>query len=135
MSLVAEAIKKYLRTDLPDVRPGDHVRVWQKVKEGEKIRSQAFEGTVIARKHGKGISASFTVRKISGSIGVERTWPLHSPTIEKIEVLGHAKVRRAKLYYLREAKGKRRRMKRMPVVEERTPETPKESESTEGKTE
>lgn len=103
--------QKHLKKNLPDLRPGDKVKVFQRVKEGDKERLQAFEGVVIAIKHGRGISATFTVRKISGGIGVERIFPLHSPMIEKIEVLGHSKVRRAKLYYLRGRKGKRARMK------------------------
>lgn len=103
--------QKHLKKNLPDLRPGDKVKIWQRLKEGDKERLQAFEGVVIAIKHGRGISATFTVRKISAGIGVERTFPLHSPIIEKIEVLGHSKVRRAKLYYLRSRKGKRARMK------------------------
>lgn len=103
--------QKQLKKNLPDLRPGDKVKVFQRVKEGDKERLQAFEGVVLAVKHGRGISATFTVRKISGGIGIERTFPMHSPLIEKIEVLGHSKVRRAKLYYLRGRKGKRARMK------------------------
>lgn len=120
--------QKYLKNNIPDLRPGDKVKVWQKIKEGEKERLQAFEGVVIALKHGRGISATFTVRKISGGIGVERIFALHSPLIEKIEVLGHSKVRRAKLYYLRERKGKRARMAGLEI-----PEEVKESEQSENK--
>lgn len=90
-----------LKNDLPDIRPGQTVCVYQKIKEKEKERVQAFEGMVIAVKHGKGINATFTVRKISSGIGVEKIFPLHSPNIEKIEILSSAKVRRAKLYFLR----------------------------------
>lgn len=103
--------QKYLKKNLPDLRPGDKVKVFQRVKEGDKERLQAFEGVVLGVKHGRGISATFTVRKISAGIGVERIFPLHSPMIEKIEVARHSKVRRAKLYYLRGRKGKQARMK------------------------
>jgi large subunit ribosomal protein L19 len=89
--------------NIPDIKPGMKVRVWSKIKEGDKWRSIPFEGIVIARKHGKTAGATFTVRKIGADdIGIERIWPLHSPLIEKIEVLSKSKVRRAKLYYLRE---------------------------------
>src|SRR3989337_1255587 len=81
---------------------GDTVRVWQKIKEGDKTRSQAFEGLVLARKHGTEAGATFTVRKVSDGIGIERVFPLYSPVIEKIEILRRGKVRRAKLYYVRE---------------------------------
>jgi large subunit ribosomal protein L19 len=96
-----------LKTNLADVRPGDTIQVYQKIKEGDKERLQVFEGQVISRKHGKGISSTITVRKEIGGIGVERIFPTHSPTIEKIEVLKRGKVRRAKLYYLRRVKGKK----------------------------
>jgi large subunit ribosomal protein L19 len=103
--------KTQLKTNIPDIRPGDIVRVHQKVKEAdEKERIQIFEGLIIAIKHGKGISATFTVRKISGGVGVERIFPLHCPTITKIEVVKRSKVRRAKLYYMRERRGKKARM-------------------------
>lgn len=113
MSLIAAATKSFLRSDLPEVRPGDTVRIFQKIKEGDKTRLQPFEGLVIARKHGKGISATITVRKVAAGVGVERIFPLHTPTIEKIEVLKRSKVRRAKLYYIREkaAKEVRKKMK------------------------
>jgi large subunit ribosomal protein L19 len=98
--------------DKPDIRPGMKVRVWSKIKEGDKWRTVPFEGTVIARKHGSGISATFTVRRIAADeVGVERVWPLNSPLIEKIEVLASPKVRRAKLYYLRERSRREARMK------------------------
>ena len=103
--------KAQLKTDLPEIRPGDTVKVYQKIKEKNKERIQVFEGQVLARKHGKGISATITVRKVASGIGVERTFPLHSPTIEKIEVSRRGKARRAKLYYLRTAKGKKARLK------------------------
>jgi large subunit ribosomal protein L19 len=86
-----------------DMKPGDTVRVWQKIQEGEKIRLQAFEGLVLAIKHGKENGSTFTVRKIIDGVGVERIFPLYSPTIDEIEVIKRAsKVRRAKLYYIRE---------------------------------
>lgn len=105
--------KNTLRTDIPEIKSGDSVRVIQKVKEGDKERLSPFEGLVIAVKHGKGPTATFTVRKVVSGIGVERVFPMHSPVISKIEVLRHSKVRRAKLYYIREkaAKETRKRMK------------------------
>ncbi len=101
-----------------DITPGNIVRVWQKIKEGDKTRLQAFEGLVIARKHGFEPGASFILRKMFGDIGVERTFPLYSPTIEKIELISRSKVRRAKLYYIREkaAKAIRKKMKQMKVM-------------------
>jgi large subunit ribosomal protein L19 len=105
-------IKSQLKTNLPSVRPGDTILVSQKIREGEKERIQDFEGLVIARKHGKETGATITVRKEISGIGVERIFPLHSPTIDKIEILKRGRVRRAKLYYLRKAKGKRGRLKK-----------------------
>ncbi|MFH1462376.1 MAG: 50S ribosomal protein L19 [bacterium] len=111
-----------LKTDLPDIRPGDTVRIYQKVKEGKKDlpagrqeRTQMFEGQVLARKHGKEIGATITVRKIASGVGVEIIFPLHLPTIEKIEILKRGKVRRAKLYYLRTAKGRKARLKKKEI--------------------
>jgi large subunit ribosomal protein L19 len=101
--------KEQLRTDLPDFGPGDGVRVHIKVIEGERERIQVFEGTVI-RRNGGGLKETFTVRKISQGIGVERTLPVHSPRIEKIEVVRHGRVRRARLYYLRDRVGKAARV-------------------------
>ena len=92
-------------------------RVWQKIKEADKERLQAFEGLVIAVKHGRGKTGTFTVRKISSGIGVEKIFPLHTPTIEKIEILSQAKVRRAKLYYLRGRIGKKAKMKHVELAE------------------
>lgn len=100
-----------LNSKLPDIRPGDTIKVNQKIKEGDKERIQIFEGVVIARKHGKGISSTITVRKVVEGIGVERIFPVHSPSIEKIEVVKSGKVRRSKLYYLRTAKGKKAKVK------------------------
>ena len=117
-------IKSQLKTNLPDVRPGDTVRVHQKIKEGDKERIQVFEGIIIARKHGKEAGATITVRKIISGIGVERIFPIHSPTIEKIEILKRGKVRRAKLYYLRKAGGKKAKLKRGKIAEAVTEEKP-----------
>ena len=101
-----------------DVRPGDTVRVMQKIKEGGKFRLQAFEGLVLARKHGTEAGATFTVRKVSGGVGVERIFPLYSPMIEKVEVTKRARVRRAKLYYIREkvAREARRQLRRSRIM-------------------
>jgi large subunit ribosomal protein L19 len=99
-----------LRTDLPDFGPGDTVRVQVKVIEGEKERLQAFQGVVLGRR-GSGLRASFTVRKVSDGVGVERIFPLHSPSISKIEVVRRGAVRRSKIYYLAELKGKSARIK------------------------
>ncbi|MEX0869270.1 MAG: 50S ribosomal protein L19 [Nitriliruptoraceae bacterium] len=99
-----------LRDDIPDFRPGDTVKVHVLVVEGTRSRVQVFEGVVIARKGG-GVRETFTVRKVSFGVGVERTFPLHSPVIEKIEVDRRGKVRRAKLYYLRDRIGKQARIK------------------------
>lgn len=110
MNLVQKIAKEQLRTDLPDFRPGDTVRVHVKVIEGQRERIQVFEGVVIKRR-GSDISETFTVRKISYGVGVERTLPLHSPKIDKIEVTRRGRVRRAKLYYLRQLRGKAARIK------------------------
>lgn len=104
--LIEEITKEQLRTDIPDFRPGDTVRVHVKVIEGSRERIQVFEGVVIKRRGG-GISETFTVRKVSYGVGVERTFPLHTPKIAKIEVVRRGKVRRAKLYYLRNLRGKK----------------------------
>src|SRR5207249_3711903 len=93
--------------EMPQIKPGDTVRVHQKIKEGDKERIQIFEGIVLARKHGKGISSTITVRKVIDGVGVERIFPIHSPSIGKIEVVKSGKVRRSKLYYLRYTKGKK----------------------------
>lgn len=99
------------------LKAGDTVRVWQKIKEKEKIRLQAFEGLVLARKHGGEPGATFTVRRVASGVGVEKIFPLYSPLIDKIEVLKHAKVRRAKLYHIRKkaAKEIKRQMKSSDV--------------------
>src|SRR3989344_6507373 len=108
--IIQEFTKSQLRKNLPDIRPGDTIRVHQKIKEGAKERIQVFEGVVLAKKHGNGIGGTITVRKVAQNVGVERIFPLHSPAVEKIEVVRRSKVRRAKLYFLRLAKGKRARL-------------------------
>ncbi len=110
IDLIKAVEQEQLRTDLQEVEIGDYVRVHLKVKEGNRERIQVFEGTVIAKK-GSGIKETFTVRKISYGVGVERVLPFHSPRIEKIEVVRKGKVRRAKLYYLRERLGKAAKVK------------------------
>ena len=108
--LLQQIEKEQLRTDLPDFAPGDTVRVLYRVREGDKERIQAFEGVCIARRGG-GVGETFTVRKISSGIGVERVFPLHVPTVKGIEVVRRGRVRRAKLYYLRELRGKAARIR------------------------
>ncbi|MCF6094345.1 50S ribosomal protein L19 [Microaerobacter geothermalis] len=108
--IIRQIGQEQLKKDIPDFRPGDTVRVHVKVIEGQRERIQVFEGTVI-RRRGSGLSETFIVRKISYGVGVERTFPLHSPKIDKIEVVRHGKVRRAKLYYLRNLRGKAARIK------------------------
>ncbi|MEK7643092.1 MAG: 50S ribosomal protein L19 [Patescibacteria group bacterium] len=109
-----------------DVKPGDTIRVVQKVKEGEKTRLQTFEGLVIACKHGKEAGATFTVRKVSAGVGVERIFPIHSPNIDKVEIMRRAtRVRRAKLYYIRE-KAARETRKKMKQVRFEAPKEVKE---------
>ena len=106
---IADIQKKHLKKDLPELRAGDTVRVHTKIKEGDKERIQVFEGVVIARRQG-GVRASFTVRKVSYGVGVERIFPTHSPRIDKIEVVGHGEVRRSRLFYLRNLQGKAARL-------------------------
>ena len=110
-----ETQKEWLRDNVPPFRPGDTVRVNVRVKEGEKERVQAFEGVCIA-KRGGGVSETFTVRKMSNGVGVERIFPLHSPMIAEINVVRRGVVRRAKLYYLRDVTGKASRIKERKVV-------------------
>jgi large subunit ribosomal protein L19 len=107
---IAELEQAQLRDDVPDFRPGDTLRVHVRVKEGNRSRIQVFQGVVI-RRQGGGIRETFTVRKISYGVGVERTFPVHSPSIERIETVTRGKVRRAKLYYLRELRGKAARIR------------------------
>lgn len=108
--LIKSIESKQLRSDRPDFSVGDTVRVWVKVVEGSRERQQAFEGTVIAKRNGSS-RETFTVRRVSYGIGVERVFPLHSPRVAKIEVLKRGKVRRAKLYYLRSLQGKAAKIK------------------------
>ena len=110
MDLIKELNKERLEAEVTPVKVGDTVRVHVKVKEGSRERIQVFEGTVIAKKHG-GIEETFPVRRISYGIGVEKVFPLHAPSIEKVEVVRHGKVRRAKLYYLRDRVGKAAKVK------------------------
>lgn len=108
--LIEEITKSQLKTDIPEFRPGDTVRVHVRVVEGERERIQLFEGVVIKRR-GVGVSATYTVRKVTSGVGVERTFPLHTPRVAQIDVVRHGRVRRAKLYYLRELRGKAARIK------------------------
>ena len=110
MDLVKVLSEQQLKSDLPELKIGDTVKVHAKIKEGNRERIQVFEGTVIAKKHG-GIEESITVRRVSYGVGVEKVFPLHSPTIDKIEVVRHGIVRRAKLYYLRDRVGKSAKVK------------------------
>jgi len=117
MKTLQEVENEYLRSDLPEFRAGDTLRIHVKVSEGDKQRIQVFQGVVIARR-GNGTGESFTVRKMSGGIGVERVFPIHSPMLDKIEVVRRGRVRRAKLYYLRGLRGKAAR------IEERREDRP-----------
>lgn len=117
MNTLQEIENEYLRSDLPEFRAGDTLRVHVRVSEGDKQRIQVFQGVVIARR-GTGTGESFTVRKMSGGIGVERVFPIHSPVLDKIEVVRRGRVRRAKLYYLRDLRGKAAR------IEERREDRP-----------
>jgi len=110
MQRVADIAQEGLRTDIPAFNPGDTIKVMVRVREGDKERLQAFEGLCIA-KRGGGISEMFTVRKVSAGVGVERIFPLHSPTVASIDVIRRGRVRRAKLYYLRAVTGKAGRIK------------------------
>ncbi len=114
---MSEIIKKLeqeqLKENAPKFNVGDTVKVYGKIKEGNRERIQVFEGTVIKRQNGENARATFTVRKASNGIGVEKTWPLHSPLVEKVEVVRRGKVRRAKLYYLRDRVGKKAKVKEL----------------------
>ncbi len=110
MDILEQITQEQIRTDLPEILIGDTVRVYVKVKEGNRERVQMFEGTVIKKNHG-GIQETFTARRISYGVGVERTFALNSPKIDRIEVIRHGKVRRAKLYYLRDRAGKAAKVK------------------------
>lgn len=110
MDLIKTLTAQYMKPELPAMRVGDTVRVTVRVTEGNRERTQAFEGTIIAKKHG-GINETFTVRRISYGVGVEKVFPLYSPVIEKVETIRKGKVRRAKLYYLRDRVGKAAKVK------------------------
>mgnify|MGYP003392961221 CR=1 FL=1 len=108
---------QYKDSKFKDVKPGWTVKVYQKIKEGEKTRTQAFEGMVIARKHGDGVSGTITIRKVTGGIGVDKTYPVHLPSIEKVDVQRKADARRSKLYYLREKSSREIRKKIKQTME------------------
>ncbi|MEN6445003.1 MAG: 50S ribosomal protein L19 [Candidatus Cloacimonas sp.] len=110
MDILQQIGRDQIRTDLPDYRVGDTVKVHYKIKEGNKERIQVFQGIVIQKK-GAGVSKTFTVRKVSSGVGVERIFPQNSPNIDKLEIVRHGQVRRAKLFYLRSAQGKASRIK------------------------
>ena len=112
MNLVETLSQQYMKPELPPLNVGDTVRVTVRVTEGSRTRNQAFEGTIIARKHG-GISETITVRRISYNVGVEKVFPVHSPSIVSVETIRRGKVRRAKLYYLRSRVGKRAKVKEL----------------------
>ena len=112
MDLVKVLSEQQLKSDLPALKIGDTVKVHAKIKEGNRERIQVFEGTVI-KKQGGSNRTTFTVRKISNGVGVEKTWPLHSPNVEKVEIVRKGKVRRAKLYYLRDRVGKAAKVKEL----------------------
>jgi large subunit ribosomal protein L19 len=145
MPTLLDQFNKSQLKNVPDIRPGDTIKVHQKIKEADKERIQIFEGVVIARKHGKGISATITVRKVVDGVGVERVFPVYSPSIDKIEIVKHGKVRRSKLYYLRTAKGKKAKLKKKDfaaaiveepdavVAQEETPEVSIENSTEEDK--
>ncbi len=117
MQKLTEFVEQHKKKGLPPVQPGDTVRVYEKFFDRNKERVQVFEGIVIAKKHGNEIGATITVRRVLDGVGVEKTFPLHSPTIEKIEIVKRAKIRRAKLYYLRNIIGKIRLRKKNIDVE------------------
>ena len=108
--IIKEIENEQLKSEVPEFNVGDTVKVHVQIKEGDKSRIQVFEGTVIAKKHG-GISETFTVRRVAHGCGIERVFPLHSPVVDKVEVVRHGKVRRAKLYYLRDRVGKAAKVK------------------------
>ncbi|MDW8304775.1 MAG: 50S ribosomal protein L19 [Acidobacteriota bacterium] len=123
MNKLIELVEKSnLRKDIPDFKPGDTVRVHVRIKEGNKERIQAFEGICIARKHG-GVRETFTVRKVSFGVGVERIFPLHATVIDRIEVVRRGRVRRAKLYYMRNLKGKAARIRELDAKTKAVTET------------
>ncbi len=110
MNKIEQLEREMMRMDLPDFAAGDTIKVFVKIKEGEKERIQAFQGVVISKRKGR-VNATFTVRKVSYGVGVERIFPFHSPVINKIEVVSRGRVRRSKIYYLRKLRGKASRIK------------------------
>jgi large subunit ribosomal protein L19 len=112
MEKIKQLEKEHLRLDYPEFFPGDTVKVHVRIREGEKERIQIFQGVVISRRRGT-TNAAFTVRKVSYGVGVERVFPLHSPSIDRIEVVSHGRVRRSKIYYLRNLSGKKARIKEL----------------------
>jgi large subunit ribosomal protein L19 len=122
---IEESVNQNKNQELPQIKSGDTVRVYQKYKDKEKEKIQVFEGMVICRKHGNEIGASITVRKIASGVGVEKIFPLHSPIIDKIEVVRSGKTRRAKLYYIRDAKGRKSKLKQTRVRPLAKPAAPK----------
>ena len=110
MDLIQALTSSYMKSELPEMHVGDNVRVTVRVKEGNRERNQAFDGTIIAKKHG-GINETITVRRISNGVGCEKVFPVHSPTIVSVETIRRGKVRRAKLYYLRDRVGKKAKVK------------------------
>ncbi|MBP1600682.1 MAG: ribosomal protein [Acidobacteria bacterium] len=123
MNLIQSVDNSQMRANFPSLRAGDTVRVHVKIKEGDKYRIQVFEGVVVARKRA-GISSTFTVRKVSFGYGIERIFPLHSPIIDKLEVVKSGKVRRARLYYLRGRRGKAARLKEVGRVDRASENAP-----------
>jgi large subunit ribosomal protein L19 len=123
MNLIQSVDNSQMRANFPSIRAGDTVRVHVKIKEGDKYRIQVFEGVVVARKRA-GISSTFTVRKVSFGYGIERIFPLHSPIIDKLEVVKSGKVRRARLYYLRGRRGKAARLKEVGRTDRTVETTP-----------
>lgn len=117
-SMAAATKSKAGGAQISDLKPGDTVRVWQKIEEKGKTRLQAFEGLVLARKHGNEVGGTFTVRKVASGVGVEKIFPVHSPSIDRVELVKRARVRRAKLYFIREkvARESRRQLRRSRLV-------------------
>ena len=109
--IIREIEEEQKKKEIPEFNTGDTVKVYNKIKEGNRERVQIFEGTVLKKQGGNTARATFTVRKISNGVGVEKTWPLHSPSVEKVEVVRRGKVRRAKLFYIRKLTGKRAKVK------------------------